>query len=105
MNYMLKSILEKDKEGRAKKQEAILYRDNIYKNIEAEKHAIQKEEMATAALEVAQIKENLKNNITLLLESQKQENQRKIQALRENEKECFEAWVQELYDSIINDQN
>ena len=103
LNYMLKSILDIDKQARIKKEKALSYRKEIYDNIEAEKKEIINTEMETARQKVKTVEKSFKKGIEKRIKDLKAENEKKLKELNKKQQDNQQRWVDELYTRVLSD--
>ena len=101
MNFILKRILDTDKEARAKKEKAEQYRRDIYKNIEKDKNEIIKAELEHARLKVEAVSKGFIKGADKRISDLKKQNDLLIAELQKKQQENSESWVDELYERVL----
>lgn len=101
MDYVLKSILDLDKQARAKKEKAIIYRKEIFANIEADKKKIMEEELASARKKVETIGESFKKGAEKRIRDLKIQYDKHMDELYIKQTENSKRWSDELYERIL----
>lgn len=102
LNDVLKSILDMDKQARAKKEEAEKYRKDIYSKIEQEKNDMMKLKFDNARKKVETINQGFQKGAEKKVELLKQQNDELSSQLQKKYKENGARWVEELYERILN---
>jgi len=101
LNYVLKSILDMDKNARAKKEDAENYRGEVYDKVESEKNEIIKAELEAARKKVELIGEGFKKGAEKKIQVITQKNDIIVTELYKKQEENNIRWANELYERVL----